>query len=161
MSKIESVSGNFFSKEQKKKKVTQKESEKVRTFAAIFETEGSEPSVEGIVSLESFEGGDLESLLDAVHERGDRIKDKPSMENIKAYRRAVRAFLQFALRDMADVEEKVSGGNILKRKRFTLIRVIDEKLDRLVRAVLQGQASQLDTLARVNEINGLIVDLVQ
>ena len=40
-----------------------------------------------------------------------------------------------------------------------MIRVIDGKLESLAAHVLKGQAEQLDVLRRINEINGLLVDL--
>ena len=59
-----------------------------------------------------------------------------------------------------DVEEHQSGGNILKRKRFTLVRQIDQKVERLVAGILQSQGRQLDILARLEEIDGMLVDLM-
>jgi len=61
---------------------------------------------------------------------------------------------------MLALEEKSSGAGVLKRKRFTQIRVIDQKLERLVAELLADQHRQLDILGRVNEINGLLVDLL-
>jgi len=61
---------------------------------------------------------------------------------------------------MLKVEQKESGINILKRKRFTSIRVIDQRLERLVADILQDQAEQLEILNRIDEINGLLVNLV-
>jgi uncharacterized protein YaaR (DUF327 family) len=49
---------------------------------------------------------------------------------------------------------------VQKRKRFTQIRVIDQRLEQLVTAVLQNQGKQLNILERVNEIRGLLVNLI-
>ena len=76
------------------------------------------------------------------------------------YRDAVKRFLKYALDRMIEVKEQISGVNVLKRKRFTVIKVIDQKLESLVWAVLQGQEAQMDILDRVDEINGLVVDVV-
>ena len=54
---------------------------------------------------------------------------------------------------------RTSGANIAKRKRFTLVKVIDEKLEALA-SVLAAQKEQLAILAQIDEINGLLVDLV-
>jgi uncharacterized protein YaaR (DUF327 family) len=58
------------------------------------------------------------------------------------------------------VEEQTSGGNILRRKRFTQVKIIDKKLESLVRAVLNNQGRQLEVLAKINEIRGLLIDLI-
>jgi uncharacterized protein YaaR (DUF327 family) len=40
------------------------------------------------------------------------------------------------------------------------VKIIDNKLESLVQAVLQNQGKQLDVLERINEIRGLLVDLI-
>ena len=57
------------------------------------------------------------------------------------------------------MEEHTSGGNVLNRKRFSIVQIIDQKLDRLVQGMLQSQESQMELMSRVEEIHGLLVDL--
>ena len=58
-----------------------------------------------------------------------------------------------------DVEQQQSGADVLKRKRYALIRIIDDKLERLAAAMISNQRNQIELLAKIDEINGLIVDL--
>jgi uncharacterized protein YaaR (DUF327 family) len=105
-------------------------------------------------------GRTLVELLDEVHEAGDGLKSAQNMQNIKKYKGAVKAFLTFVVDRMLAVEENLSGVNVLKRKRFTQIKVIDGKLERLVADILRNQAEQLEILSKIDEINGLLVDLL-
>ncbi len=102
----------------------------------------------------------LEDLLDEVNESGERLHESQSLENIKGFREAVRRFLSYVMKRALEVTEHVSGSNILKRKKFTLVDVIDRKLESLAGAVLAGQADQMEILRRIDEIKGLIVDLM-
>lgn len=102
----------------------------------------------------------LEELLDEVNGCGERLHESQSLENIKAFRESVRRFLAYVIKHALAVSEHVSGANILKRKKFTLVEVIDRKLESLAAAVLTGQADQMEILRRIDEIRGLIVDLV-
>ena len=102
----------------------------------------------------------LEGLLDEVHESGEALLQSQSLDNIRKYRQAVRAFLDHVLNRMLAVEEQVSGGSVLRRKRFTQVKVIDGKLERLAAEVLQSQGKQLDLLEKINEIQGLLIDLM-
>jgi len=86
--------------------------------------------------------------------------ESPTLENIKQYREAVREVLSFVLRHLLTVEERTSGSSVHKRKRFTQIRIVDQRLEQLVSAVLRDQGRQLDILDRVNEIRGLLVNLM-
>jgi uncharacterized protein YaaR (DUF327 family) len=103
----------------------------------------------------------LRLLLDEVHTTGEDLKVRASPDAIKRYKAAVRSFLHYIVENGYTVEEHVSGANILKRKKFTLIQVVDRKLEQLAAGILAGQQSQLDILARVDEINGLLVDLMR
>ena len=91
---------------------------------------------------------------------GDALKKTPDMDTIREYRHTVKSFVKFVVQHSIRVEETTSGANIMKRKRFTLVRVIDEKLDALAASVLAGQKEQISILAQIDQINGLLVDLV-
>lgn len=102
----------------------------------------------------------LEALLDDVHSTGDTLKGKPLPDNIIAYKNAVRAFIRYVVDRTYTVTETTSGGNILKRKKFTQVQVIDEKLEQLAAGILSNQKGQMALLERIEEINGLLVDLM-
>lgn len=102
----------------------------------------------------------LEELLDEVNESGERLQESQTLENIRAFREAVKRFLAYVMKRALEVTEHVSGSNILKRKKFTLVEVIDRRLEGLAAAVLAGQADQMEILRRIDEIRGLIVDLM-
>ncbi len=102
----------------------------------------------------------LSTLLDDVHSAGDALKEKPLPDNIVAYKNAVRSFVRYVVERTYTVTESVSGGNILKRKKFTQVRVIDEKLEQLAAGILSNQRPQLGLLEKIEEINGLLVDLM-
>jgi hypothetical protein len=115
----------------------------------------------GMASALKDGGESLEELLDAVHIAGDALKAAPSQETIVGYRQAVRAFLARVVDEGYAVEESVSGNNILKRKKFMVVRLVDAKLDALAADLLLNQKEQLGLLERIEEIKGLLIDLLQ
>lgn len=102
----------------------------------------------------------LEALLDEVHSSGDLLKEKQLPDNIVAYKNAVRSFVRYIVDRAYTVTESTSGGNILKRKKFTQVQVIDQKLEQLAAGILSNQKDQLGLLGKIEEINGLLVDLM-
>ena len=145
-----------------KKKAQKKEKLPPRSFDSLVE-EAAEAAESGGLSGDLPDGGQrrsIEELLDGVFAAGDALKSAPTIDTIREYRGKVRAFLKYVVDRMLAVEETTSGVNIMKRKRFTLVKVIDGKLDELASSVLAAQKEQLGILARVDEINGLLVDLV-
>jgi len=108
-----------------------------------------------------YSDGDLTRLLDAVHESGDKLKENPTVELVQNYKKSVRDFVHYVVERAFNVEEKTSGGNILKRKKYYRVSVIDESLERLAAEILRNQKDHLEILRRVDEINGMLVDLLR
>ncbi|MCF7928940.1 MAG: YaaR family protein [Spirochaetales bacterium] len=102
----------------------------------------------------------VEQMLDEVHSLGERLKGNPTITEIREYKKAVRSFMRYVLARSFEVEQKRSSLNPLKAKKHTLVRVIDKKLDELAEGILQNQRRQLDLLKKIEEIYGLLVDLV-
>ena len=155
MDPIEPLAGGI-SRRKLEKKIRGKQKSRIQSFSQLLGHAKDAEETEG--SVES--SGDFESLLDEVHETGDALSGATNMANILSYRKAVQKFLRHTMRRILAVEQKMSGSNILKQKQFTLIKTINRKLESLVADLLEGQKERLAILERVDEINGLIVDLV-
>lgn len=120
-------------------------------------TEVSE--VESIDRTPEESDAEVAELLDSVFEAGDKLKGYTDLGSLRAYKDAVRRFISVVVKRGIDVEQQQSGASVVKRKRYSLIRVIDEKLERLAAAMISNQRKQMELLAKIDEINGLIVDL--
>lgn len=102
-----------------------------------------------------------ERLLDEVHERGQRLLKERTYSAAQAYRAAVQAFLRKVLSDGQSFETVESSHDILSRKRYMLLGAVNRAVDRLIQGVLQTQTSQMEILTRLEEIRGLLVDIMQ
>ena len=125
---------------------------------AVDETKGGGAS--GALGGEDFSRADLEALLDGVHEAGDALKGNPSVDLVQAYKKAVRDFVHHVVEFSFSVEQKTSGRNIMKRNVYFRVSVIDESLEKLAAEILRNQRDNLEILRRVDEINGMLVDLL-
>jgi hypothetical protein len=166
MDKIGSLgSGNFSYQDKDKKKVKKKEAHAVSFLSALDRVEESSATVSSReVSLGAGDGNDLEQLLDDLHQLGERLKQSPTMTAVLEYKRSVKEFLRYVVSHALEVEERegVKFANPLKKqKKYTMIKVIDQKVEQLAAGVLQNQRSQLDMLKAVDEIYGLLVDLMR
>jgi uncharacterized protein YaaR (DUF327 family) len=117
----------------------------------------------------------LAELLDSVHSAGDDLKHRPFPEEIKRYKGAVKDFLRYVAKNGYAVEEQTGIKRYLnpnftgsrktpearEPKRYTLIRVVDQKLEALALGLLREQINQIELLSRIDEIAGLLVDLLQ
>jgi uncharacterized protein YaaR (DUF327 family) len=133
---------------------------KARFLSMLDETKAEEsPETESVTQVSHDHS--IKDLLDDVHSSGERLKNRPFPEEIKQYKRAVRNFLHYIVENGYIIEEQTSGVNPLRRKKFTLVQVIDKKLDQLAAGILAGQCDQLEILAKVDEIKGILVDLLR
>ncbi|ORC38264.1 hypothetical protein B4O97_00470 [Marispirochaeta aestuarii] len=107
------------------------------------------------------DGADLEGILDEIHEAGERLSEDPGMKNVLAYKRIVKAFLRYVVKNTRQIEHQEGARlSIFKApKRYTLISVVDKKLEQLAAGILQNQSDKLEILKKVEEIQGLLVDL--
>lgn len=140
----------------------EKKKETARTGAFRTLLHGAEeaektPAAEGL----PFSEAAASELLDSVYSAGDSLKRDQGPEQVKAYKAAVRNFVHYVVERAYDVSTQESGRSILKRKKFTVVVVIDEKLERLAAEVLSAQRDKLDILRRIDEIHGLLVDLLR
>lgn len=109
-----------------------------------------------LVSVEA-----AEQHLDDIHALGEKLLKERTFSALRRYKNAVQQFLNVVVKNSLEMEAHSSGSNVMNRKRFSVIQVIDEKLQRLATGMLQTQQPQLDLLRRVEEINGMLVDLTQ
>ena len=154
MDRIYSLDGSYSFNLSGRKKTRKKQSVKKRTFTSLL----SRIERKGLFSEGREEHGDtLEEYLDEVYSAGDSLKDAQTLENIKQYKGAVRAFLNFVVDKILQVEKKVSKKSILTGKQyvFTRVKIVDRKLEQLVSDVLTSQTSQLQILQKIDEVNGL------
>ena len=124
---------------------------------AVDEAKGSEAS--SSYDSAGFSQAGLEELLDEVHGAGDALKENPSIDLVHAYKKAVRDFIHFVVDRSFAVEQKTSGRNILKRNAYFRVSVIDKALETLAAEILRNQRDNLEILRRVDEINGMLIDL--
>jgi uncharacterized protein YaaR (DUF327 family) len=114
-------------------------------------------------------------LMDEVRNTGDILKSRPFLEEIMHYKQAVRNFLNYVVQNNYSIEHE--EGILNKHKpsfkgrrntpeaeksgRHTIIQVIDSKLENLAAMLVSSQIKQMELVSRIEEIRGLLIDLLQ
>jgi uncharacterized protein YaaR (DUF327 family) len=151
-------------------KTRAREKERVRgpLFQNLLETQETEEGLEALRDLPVSEET-VQALLGEVRSTGDDLKNHPHPDEIVRYKKAVRNFMNYVVEngyELAEIEgikKKVKRGPETEWKQtiFRQIRVVDEKLEKLAAEILAGQTVQLGIIGRLEEINGLLVDMIQ
>jgi uncharacterized protein YaaR (DUF327 family) len=105
---------------------------------------------------------ELEELLDEVHILGETLVVEPSFSNVKRYKEKITEFLEHIVSNAIDLKsEKGQVRTDYRRSKYTIVHVINQKLERLAGSVLQNQSHQLKLLESIGEIQGLLIDLIR
>lgn len=97
----------------------------------------------------------LVAFLAEIDEQGKRLVRHPIRGEIERYRSLVGKYIKEAMDQMTTLDKKTDRRN----RAFTLIKEVDKKLIELTELLLGGQGKQIDILAKLNEIHGMLVDL--
>jgi uncharacterized protein YaaR (DUF327 family) len=117
----------------------------------------------------------VDLLMDEVRGAGDALRNRPFPDEIMRYKQAVRNFMHYVVENGFGLEQESGIPKFLKpgysgprgtpesmkQKRYVTIRIVDKKLEDLAAMLLSGQRSQLELVSRLEEIQGLLVDLLQ
>ncbi|MDR2614994.1 MAG: YaaR family protein [Oscillospiraceae bacterium] len=102
----------------------------------------------------------LTALAADIEEQGKRLSKHAVFEELERYRALIRSFLNDVVSNGYEFSRESASGGRGRGRFFVIVKTVDEKLTELARAVLDSQESELDILARVGELQGLIVDLI-
>lgn len=138
----------------------QKKKTEKSSFLSIFRSGAGDNDEEQGSSPGGISEQEIEKHLDRIHMLGQGLVKNHGIEQIREYKKAVQSLMKYFVDTGLRAEEQVSSRNILNQKKYYIVKVIDEKLEHLVAAVLQSQTKQIDILAKLEEIQGLLVDLM-
>ncbi|MBR5646739.1 MAG: YaaR family protein [Treponema sp.] len=187
MSDINPLSAaNYYAGVQNASSQTPKKNEKVESdkkirFSQLFKTSDTQnenletaeiqlPSQIRTMSLEEA----AVYLKDAVDLAGNELASNLTNENIQNFKEKVQQFIYYVVMHNFKINSKKFRTTEIPRGSFsnyqlpphkkdprTQIETINQKLDELTRMTLNNQMNNLKILAQVDEIKGLIVDLMQ
>jgi uncharacterized protein YaaR (DUF327 family) len=135
----------------RKKKTSKKVDQSVNILQSRFYDELK------IAEVEEFHI-DFDSLIEEISKQGEIFARNPTLEALKIYKSMVSEFLKYVTEHMFAIEHH-TGGSRMKQKIYTVSKIIDRKLSALTDLMLTQQARNLDLLATLDEIRGLLIDL--
>ena len=98
--------------------------------------------------------------MDDLHKTGDILKKKSTVTEVRNYKNAVKAFISYVINNALSVKQNSSSRDVINRKKYMVINIVNKKLDRLAAEIVQGQLPQLILVEKIDSINGLLVNLI-
>lgn len=104
---------------------------------------------------------ELQRALKEVERAGAALRKQPGEAALFDYRQAVRRFCHLALAGTYAVDRQLRLDPRGGRRLHVTVKKVDEALDRLAQEVLATQRDTLAIAARLDEMRGLLLDLVR
>ncbi len=95
------------------------------------------------------------AFLAEIDDQGRRMLKSPIRGEISRYRALVGKFVKEAMAQMTTMEKHSDRRNRV----FMLVKEVDKKLAELTEMLISGQAKQLEILAKLEEIQGMLIDM--
>ncbi len=102
----------------------------------------------------------IDTLFDELTALADTILGRADLSMFERYRGRLRELLTEALKNAYILNSEYVTDLNGRQRVFATISIIDSKLDDLAKDILQENSGKLDYLSRVDEIRGLILDML-
>lgn len=101
----------------------------------------------------------LTGLMSEIAAQGERISKKKDIRDMKKYRSLIKDFMN----EIVNRSHEFSRENFLDRRGrhrvYGIVRLVDENLDALAQELCKEEKDNMEILARLGEIRGLLLDL--
>ena len=95
-----------------------------------------------------------------IDEQGKLLADRVDVKEFERYRRLIREFLDEIVSNGYTFSREDAYASRGKHRYIATVRVIDEKLDALGKEVMKEQADKIEILHKVDDIRGLLLDIM-
>jgi len=102
----------------------------------------------------------LQEMKKAIDEQGERLADRADVKEYERYRRLIKEFLDEIVSNGYSFSREDAYASRGRHRYIATVQVIDEKLDELGKEVMKEHADKIEVLNRIDDIRGLLLDLM-
>jgi uncharacterized protein YaaR (DUF327 family) len=95
-----------------------------------------------------------------IDKQGKHLSSHIDISELKTYKRLVMEFLDEAVRGSSRFSKESFLDRRGRHRVFASVKTINEKLEQLTREVLKSEHDNLQILGRIEDIRGLVLDLI-
>jgi uncharacterized protein YaaR (DUF327 family) len=102
----------------------------------------------------------LKSLLERIDDQAVRLSERLDIAELKRYRTLVTEFVDITVRNAARYEKEHTLDGRGRHRVFGIVRKIDQELENLTQEVLSRHKDNIGVLAKLDDIRGMLVDIM-
>ncbi|MCL2820541.1 MAG: YaaR family protein [Oscillospiraceae bacterium] len=95
-----------------------------------------------------------------IDEQGKLLADRVDVKDLEKYRRLIREFLDEIVSNGYTFSREDAYASRGKHRYIATVQIIDEKLDALGKEVISEHADKIEILNKIDDIRGLLLDLM-
>lgn len=99
---------------------------------------------------------ELKMMADKIKKRGNRLVLTKTYADVKIYKKMIKEYLESVLKYMYDTKRDIS---FWQTQYFITVDTVDQKLEELTKVLLGDEKETLNIASKIDEIEGLIVDI--
>lgn len=99
---------------------------------------------------------ELDDYMKEIKKSGERLIRTQNYSDISMYKKAIKGYLKSVVDYAYSINKNTSfwEGNY-----FTTVKTVNEKLEQMTRELIYEQKENLDIASKIEEINGLLLDV--
>ena len=163
---------NPFSNPESNKKLSKNKKEKLKSESSFLNS-SSVSSFDEVLNdsyaeeSEALNGKDkdlpqkrIETLLKEIGKQGERLKKSRNLEDLDIYKKMIKEYISLILKESENIEKR-NVWNPSKKQKINKVhlQVINSELLELTRIFFSDQQNNLAIAAKIDKIEGLLIDL--
>ena len=102
----------------------------------------------------------LKQMAQDIIKQGERLTEKVDIAELRAYKKMISEFLDEAVRGFAKFSKESHMDRRGRHRIYSIIKKVNSNLEELTQEILKSEKDHLKILARVEDIRGLILDIL-
>lgn len=102
----------------------------------------------------------LTQLVEKIDLQAAKLSERMDIKEFEKYRQLIREFLDEVVSNGYAFSKDNAFGGRGRHRIFATVKTIDEKLEAMAKEVLSGQADSIALLDKIDDIRGLILDMM-
>ncbi|MCX7923786.1 MAG: YaaR family protein [Clostridia bacterium] len=102
----------------------------------------------------------IRELVDKITEQGDKLGKRLDIKELKVYKKLISEFLDEAVGNSHEFSKRNFLDRRGRHKTYAIVKKINENVEQLTKEVLSAEKDNINILQRLDDIRGLILDIV-
>lgn len=102
----------------------------------------------------------MNELIGKIDEQAEKLTKRADIKEFQKYRQLIKEFLDEVVSNGYAFSKDNAFGARGRHRFYATVKTIDTKLDEMAKEVLGGQADSIELLHRIDDIRGLILDIM-